>query len=169
MSTVSPAAPLVAAQGGSLRLSRLSDESLARQVTRDSERAFAALYERYHQPLYRYSRSIVRNDADAQDVLQSTFTGALSALQRDRRSAPLRPWLYRIAHNEAISLLRRRSRDRDEQSSDAGTSASASAEDEAVDRARWSTLLADLAVLPDRQRSALLLRELSGLSHEEIA
>ena len=169
MSTVSPAAPPVAAQGGSLRLSRLSDELLARQVTRGSERAFAALYERYHQPLYRYSRSIVRNDADAQDVLQSTFTRALSALQRDRRSAPLRPWLYRIAHNEAISLLRRRSREHDEEPPDAGTRASASAEDEAVDRARWSTLLADLAVLPDRQRSALLLRELSGLSHEEIA
>ncbi|MHB8658015.1 MAG: RNA polymerase sigma factor [Solirubrobacteraceae bacterium] len=47
-----------------------------------SERAFAALYERYHQPMYRYCRSMVRNDADAQDALQSTFAGALMALPR---------------------------------------------------------------------------------------
>src|SRR5205814_8505234 len=43
------------------------------------------------------------------------------------------------------------------------------AEGEASERARWSTLVADLAELPDRARSALLLRELSGLSHHEIA
>ena len=152
---------------GSLHLSRLSDEFLARQAARGSERAFAALYERYHQPLYRYCRSILRHDSDAQDALQSTFTGALVALQRNQRSAPLRPWLYRIAHNESISLLRRRSRDVQPLENHASTVAS-SAEEEASDRARWRTLVEDLGRLPDRQRGALLLRELSGLSHEDI-
>ncbi len=86
----------------------LSDERLARSVGQGNDRAFNALYSRYHQQLYRYCHSIVRHEADAQDALQSTFTAALTALRRSQRDAPLRPWLYRIAHNESISLLRRR-------------------------------------------------------------
>src|SRR5438105_9072074 len=94
--------------GRTIRLSRLGDERLAGLVGGGSERAFTALYERYHQQLYRYCRSILLDDADAQDALQSTFAAALVALQQSKRNAPLRPWLYRIAHNEAISLIRRR-------------------------------------------------------------
>jgi RNA polymerase sigma factor (sigma-70 family) len=169
MGTVSSAAAPANAPGGSARLSRVSDEVLARQATRGSERAFTALYERYHQQLYRYCRSIVRNDSDAQDVLQSTFTAALLALRRDQRTAPLRPWLYRIAHNEAITLLRRQGRESDQELSESALQVAPSAADQAADRARWSALVSDLAGLPDRQRSALVMRELSGLSHEEIA
>ena len=151
-----------------LRPPRLGDERLARLAARGSSRAFAAVYERYHQPLYRYCRSILRDDSDAQDALQSTFTRALAALKRDQRSAPLRPWLFRIAHNEAISLLRRRRR---------GEVALAHAAlrgrrfrgGSGRRRARLAMLMADLAALPERARSALVMRELSGLSHEEIA
>jgi RNA polymerase sigma factor (sigma-70 family) len=153
--------------GRPLPLARFGDERLARLVAGGDERAFATLYERYHQPLYRYCRSIVRNDTDAQDALQSAFAGALVALRRAQRSAPVRPWLFRIAHNEAISLLRLR---RDgEVLSEASEPSVASAEDEAGDRERFGLLVADLRELPDRLRGALLMRELSGLSHEEIA
>jgi len=147
---------------------RLGDERLARLAARGNTRAFAAVYERYHQVLYRYCRSILRDDADAQDALQSTFTRALSALKRGQRSAPLRPWLFRIAHNEAISVLRRRRRG-EESLADASLPLAASAEDQAGERARMTLLLGDLAALPERMRSALVMRELSGLSHEEIA
>jgi RNA polymerase sigma factor (sigma-70 family) len=148
------------------RLARFADERLARLVAAGNERAFSALYERYHQPLYRYCRSIVRSDADAQDALQSTFAGALVALRRGQRSAPMRPWLFRIAHNEAISVLRRRA---DGEPSAASGQSAASAEDQAGDRERFALLVADLRELPERLRAALLMRELSGLSHEEIA
>jgi RNA polymerase sigma factor (sigma-70 family) len=147
---------------------RLSDERLARLAAKGSPRAFAAVYERYHQVLYRYCRSILRDDADAQDALQSTFTRALSALKRGQRGAPLRPWLFRIAHNEAISVLRRR-RGGEESLADASLPLAASAEDQAGERARLAVLLGDLAALPERARSALVMRELSGLSHEDIA
>jgi RNA polymerase sigma factor (sigma-70 family) len=151
-----------------LRLPRLGDERLARLVARGNSRAFAAVYDRYHQPLYRYCRSILRDDVDAQDALQSTFMRALAALKRDQRSAPLRPWLFRIAHNEAISVLRRRGRG-EESLADTSLPLAASAEDQAGERAQLAVLLSDLAALPDRARSALVMRELSGLSHEEIA
>jgi RNA polymerase sigma factor (sigma-70 family) len=148
-------------------LSRQRDEQLAGLVAQGDQQAFAVLYERYHQQLDRYCRSILHHDVDAQDALQSAMTAALAALQRDRRLAPVRPWLYRIAHNEVISLLRRRRSVED--SARVTESLSASAEEEAGERARFAGLMADLAELPERQRAALLMRELSGLSHGEIA
>src|SRR5690242_8846500 len=81
---------------------------LARLAASGDARAFAALYERHHQALYRYCLSIVRSPEDAQDALQSTFERAFAALQAQSRDVAVRPWLFRIAHNEAISLLRRR-------------------------------------------------------------
>jgi RNA polymerase sigma factor (sigma-70 family) len=153
-----------------LGIGRLADERLAQLVAAGRERAFAVLYERYHQPLYRYCRSMLRNDQDAQDALQSTFASALAALQAGRRNAPFRPWLFRIAHNEAITVIRRR-RDSWHEVSDSllAPAASASAAEEADDRARVALLMADLAELPERQRAALLMRELNGLSHAEIS
>src|SRR6185437_4363470 len=148
-------------------LGLLGDERLARRAGGGSERAFAVLYERYHQPLYRYVRTIVSEDADAQDALQSTFMRALAALRRGQRDAPLRPWLFRIAHNEAVSLLRRR-RPTVELSEAAHPRAPSAAEDSAQ-RARLVQLVGDLQQLSDRQRRALVMRELSGLSHEQIA
>jgi RNA polymerase sigma factor (sigma-70 family) len=144
-----------------------SDERLARMVGAGDDRAFAVLYQRYHQQLYRYCRSLLAHDADAQDALQAAFAGALSALRLGRRNAPVRPWLYRIAHNEAVTLLRRRRRHVELGELDAGVGPSAA--DAAAGRERLAQLVADLGELPERQRSALVMRELNGLSHEEIA
>jgi RNA polymerase sigma factor (sigma-70 family) len=156
--------------GGSWRstsLGLLGDERLARHAGAGDAQAFAVVYERYHLALYRYCRSILRNDADAQDALQSTFASAFAALRNGQRDAPMRPWLFRIAHNESISALRRRRPAVDlAAASERGT---ASAEDEVAGRAEIYLLMRDLRELTDRQRSALVLRELSGLSHEEIA
>lgn len=145
----------------------LGDERLAQRVGNGDERAFAVVYERYHQILYRYCRSILRNDADAQDALQSTFAAAFAALRAGQRDAPMRPWLFRIAHNESVSLLRRR-RPAAELSA-ASEYGATSIEEQVAERAKFSLLLHDLRELTDRQRSALVLRELSGLSHQEIA
>src|SRR5437588_5103996 len=90
------------------RFGVLGDERLARLAAAGHTRAFAVVYERHHQALYRYCRSILRHDADAQDALQSTFAAAFAGLARGQCDAPIRPWLFRIAHNEAVSLLRRR-------------------------------------------------------------
>src|SRR5215207_10730193 len=88
---------------------RLRREGVLRsRAARGDATAFAAVYERHHQALYRYCRSILRHQEDAQDALQNTFTRAFAALQDEQRDFELRPWLFRIAHNEAISILRRR-------------------------------------------------------------
>ncbi|MEA2202057.1 MAG: hypothetical protein QOI89_2653 [Solirubrobacteraceae bacterium] len=148
-------------------LARMGDERLARMVARGNERAFVTLYERHFQALYRYCRSIVGNDADAQDALQSAFAAALVALRRGARDAPLRPWLFRITHNEAVSLLRRRRPVLE--LSEAGDPTAPSTVERALERERLALLVADLRELGDRQRGALVMRELSGLSHAEIS
>src|SRR5215211_5312249 len=85
-----------------------SEGALRSRAARGDATAFAAVYERHHQALYRYCRSILRHEEDAQDALQNTFTRAFAALQNEQRDFELKPWLFRIAHNEAISILRRR-------------------------------------------------------------
>src|SRR3954471_3353981 len=127
---------------------------------------FASVYERHHQALYRYCRSILRHDEDAQDALQSAMTRAFAALQTERRELELRPWLFRIAHNEAVTILRRRS---ETSMLDESLRAVGALEDRVLERETLRLLRHDLAELPERQRCALVLRELNGLGHEEIA
>src|SRR4051812_21255347 len=92
--------------GTALRL--LGDDRLARRAATGDQEAFVVLYRRHHQALYRYCRAILGNNEDAADALQNTMAAALHALPGDRREIAIKPWLYRIAHNESVSLLRRR-------------------------------------------------------------
>lgn len=89
-------------------LQLLSDERLAQLTARGSDPAFATLYGRYESTLFAYCRSITRNADDGWDAFQNAMVKALVAMKRTERDAPVRPWLFRIAHNEAIALLRRR-------------------------------------------------------------
>src|SRR5919197_3975178 len=86
----------------------LPDGQLARLAARGDRRAFAAIYERHHVELYRYCRALCGDPDDASDALQSTMAAALRALPGETRTIAVRPWLFRIAHNESVSLLRRR-------------------------------------------------------------
>lgn len=144
----------------------LPDKSLAARVERGQTEAFSVLYQRYHQPLYRYCLAIVRDPEDAADALQTTMLNAFRALSRGGREVALRPWLFRIAHNEAISVVRRR-RPQSELPDDLHSSERSDATAET--REQTAILLEDVAHLHERQRSALLMRELQGLAYEEIA
>jgi RNA polymerase sigma factor (sigma-70 family) len=145
---------------------------LAKRAARGRERALAAIYRRHHQELYRYCRAILHSHEDAQDALQNTMLCALRALPKMERKLALRPWLFRIAHNESISLLRKRSA-RGLREADLDTIACAAANPSAAEalaaRERLRELIADIRALPEHQRGALLMRELSGLSLAEIA
>jgi hypothetical protein len=92
----------------------------------------------------------------------------LVALREGRPNAPVRPWLSRIAHNEAVPLLRRRRPVQELPGVKMGCSGP-SAHEIVEERSRLATLVADLRALPERQWGALVIRELSGLSREQIA
>ncbi len=145
----------------------LSDERLVRRAAGGEERAFAAIFERYHQPLYRYCAAIVGDSQDAQDALQNTMLKVLRALPGEAREIKLKPWLYRIAHNESIDLLRRR-RDTRELGAELVAPGPPLAEELSA-RERLRQLFSDLDELPERQRGALVMRELAGLDFAGIA
>jgi RNA polymerase sigma factor (sigma-70 family) len=145
----------------------LADDRLGRLAAEGDAAAFAVIFERHHQAVYRYSRSIVRDPDDASDVLQNTMVKALRALPEHDGDVNVRAWLFRVAHNEAVSVLRRRRPQAELTEGDGG--ASPGPEEHATTRERLDELLGDLAQLPERQRGALVMRELSGLSYSEVA
>ncbi|MBS1679445.1 MAG: sigma-70 family RNA polymerase sigma factor, partial [Actinobacteria bacterium] len=144
-----------------------NDRRLARRAARGDGDAFAAIFRRYQQDLYRYCVAILGDEQDAQDALQNTMVKALGALPGERRQIELKPWLYRVAHNESIEL-RRRTRPT-APLVDELPAPDASPEQRASDRRRLRDLLADIGELPERHRAALVMRELAGLDFEEIA
>src|SRR3982750_4425113 len=146
--------------------SRLGDETLAGRAARGNDAAFTTLYERYYGPLLGYTRSILRDAEDARDATQSARENAFRALPGRDTSLPLRPWLYKIAHNEAITIMRRR-RPQIELAPELEP-AVPGPEVDAEHRGRLAQLVDDLQSLPERQRGALVMRELNGLSYDEI-
>lgn len=139
---------------------------LTRRAVRGDERAFEEIFRAYHQEIYRYCLAILHNPGDAEDAMQATMVAALRALPGEEREIALKPWLYRVAHNEAISLLRDRQEPvaAEEVVEPSGDPVGTDAEQ----RERMRALVGDLKSLPDRQRGALVMRELSGLAYEEI-
>ncbi len=143
-----------------------TDARLARRATDGDESAFAAIFKRYHQELYRFCLSIVSRSEDAQDALQNTMVKALRSLPGEKRQIDLKPWLYRVAHNESIELLRRR-RESVELHPERLTAVGEPAETAAL-RERLRRIFDDLELLPERQRSALVMRELGDLDFAQI-
>jgi RNA polymerase sigma factor (sigma-70 family) len=142
-----------------------TDEQLARRATRGDERAFAEIFRRYADSLYRFCLAMTGSPHDAQDALQNAMVKALRALPGEERQIKLKPWLYRVARNEAIEIVRRRREGEQlepELLTDPGVAEAAEV------RERLRTLLTDLELLSERQRAVLLMRELSGLDFADI-
>jgi RNA polymerase sigma factor (sigma-70 family) len=150
-----------------------SDERLADLAAGGHEAAFDAIVDRYRTPLTRYCSGLVGPNR-AEDAVQQALINAHDALQRTDEVRHLRSWLYRIAHNAALNVLRAV---RDDVSLDDATAGMATLEAapgggpaEAFEaNERFRATVAALRELPERQRAALVLRELEGRSHEEIA
>lgn len=110
---------------------------------------------------------MLRSPEDAEDALQQTFASAFRALSGTEPSLQLKPWLYTIARNRCLSMLRARRElavgEVESRSSTVGLS------EEVEQRAELRQLLADLEHLPEQQKSALVLSELGSLDHAHIA
>jgi RNA polymerase sigma factor (sigma-70 family) len=144
----------------------LTERSLGRRAAAGDRAAFDEIFRRFHQDVFRYCRSIVRNEQDAMDALQNTMASALAKLPGESREIRLRPWLFRVARNECIDSLNAR---REQVSPDGLELESASrVESQVADRERLREVLSDIGRLPEAQRSALVMRELNGLSFEDI-
>jgi RNA polymerase sigma factor (sigma-70 family) len=141
------------------------DGRLVGLVREGYDSAFEEIVRRYGRPLERFAAAIVGGRSE--DVTQDAFSKALLALRRSEAEIELRPWLYRIVRNTALNDLRDRGPVSEQLSEALAGGASAAAEVER--REELSDLMKRLGALPEPQRAAIVMRELEGLSHEEIA
>jgi RNA polymerase sigma factor (sigma-70 family) len=141
------------------------DRRLVDLVRDGYDAAFEEIVHRYRRPLDRFAAAIVGGRSE--DVTQDAFSKALLALRGTEAEVELRPWLYRIVRNTALNDLRDRAPEAAELSEELPGGRSVAAEAEA--REELTELMERLRALPEPQRAALVMRELEGLSHEEIA
>jgi RNA polymerase sigma-70 factor (ECF subfamily) len=133
----------------------------------------------HNQKLYRLARSIVRNDSEAEDIVQETYVTAFAHLASFRGEASLATWLSRIAINEALGRLRRKRRAAEVLASETAGDAqiipfplAVSSDDPERDMAQRQILkLVEQATdaLPDAYRTVFVARVIEGLSIEETA
>jgi RNA polymerase sigma factor (sigma-70 family) len=143
-----------------------SDSRLSELAAAGHEPAFEAIVVRYRSALLRYCARLLPADR-AEDAVQQTFVNAFTALRSEEPPARLKPWLYRIAHNVAVNALHKNGWDYDQLREE--LNGVPQPPDIVMERARLRDVLRELDRLPERQRSALVLRAFEGRSYEEIA
>ena len=149
-------------------------ELIARLQKRD-ETAFEELLRQYEKKVYTLCFRMCGNSEDAEEAAQDTFLALWRGIDRFRQESSLSTWIYRLASNACIDLLRRRKKQ--------GSSLSLDDEElfldavdpaprprEAVEHREAQKLLQEgLSALPEEYRKVLILREIEGLSYTEIA
>lgn len=158
-------------------LAGLSDAALVERIRAGDEAAVRALVRRHNRRLFRVARGVLRDDAEAEDVVQETYVRAFANLSRFRGEAGIATWLTRIALNEALGRRRRR-----RPAEDIAAVGDLSADDPRVvafpsptaeaeaGRSQARALLEPLIdSLPPDFRVVLILRDVEGLTAEEAA
>src|SRR4051812_17529145 len=149
------------------------DEALVELVRGGHEAAFEAVYDRHHRGLLAFCRHMLGSREEGEDALQHTFAAAYRALTGGgERPRALKPWLYAIARNRCISVLRARRPDEAAPACDEEADAPVIVDglaDAVQRRDDLRNLVADIHRLPDEQRAAIVLFELGDHSHAEIA
>lgn len=162
-------------------MNTITSPEFSLDALRAGDRAeFARLVDAYSAPIYRLGLKMLGNPQDAEDVLQNTFLNALTHLADFEGRSSLSTWLYRIASNEALMLLRRKKNTvnlDDFQPEDAEETPlpevfvdwSALPETELLNGESKGALDAAVASLPESLRMVFLLRDIEGLSIKETA
>jgi RNA polymerase sigma factor (sigma-70 family) len=146
-----------------------SDDQLLALFRAGNDDAFRVIHDRYRQRLFAYTRQMLPGSTqDAEDALQDVFVRAYAGLRANHRPLALRPWLYRVAHNRCVDELRRPT-----PPPPAVLQLTCAPSHDPIaqveQRESFRRLIIDLRRLPAQQRSALLMRELGGMSYAEVA
>jgi RNA polymerase sigma-70 factor (ECF subfamily) len=147
------------------------DHLLIQRFRAGEETAFEQLVERYYQRIDRLAQQLVRHPMVAEDITQEVFLRAYRALPRFRGEASLYSWLYRITVNLCFNYLRRQAH-RLDAAQDAEVSALPAAADPSVvleTQERERLIRGAIDMLPSHYRIAIILRDLEGLSYQDIA
>jgi RNA polymerase sigma factor (sigma-70 family) len=131
-----------------------------------TDRSFERLYRKHAGDVYRYALVVLRNEADAEDVTQTTFLNAYRAFEQGERPRAPQNWLIAIAHNVCRQRFRQSQRRPNEVAFEEELAEATVVDDDAVSAEDIRRALGHLAF---NQRSALVMRELEGRSYQEIA
>ena len=156
------------------------DQALVERVQKGDKAAFELLVAKYHRKIIRLVSRLVRDAAEVEDVTQEAFIKAYRALPQFRGESAFYTWLYRIAVNTAKNHLatqgRRAPTSTEANAEEAETFAEAdqrrdinTPESLLMSKQIAQTVNAAMEALPDELRTAITLREIEGLSYEEIA
>jgi RNA polymerase sigma-70 factor (ECF subfamily) len=157
------------------RWSALSDEQVVQQVIEGQTALFEILMRRHNELVYRAARAIVRDEAEAEDVMQQAYVNAYTHLRQFGGRAKFATWLVRIAVNEALARARRRGRLEafDEDLLNLETvmmkRPPGDPERQAISAELRGVLETAIDALPDGAREVFVLREVEGLSTAETA
>ena len=152
-----------------------SDAETIQQVLDGNTAMFELLMRRYNERVYRAARSIVRDEQEAEDVMQQAYVNAFTHLRQFNGSAQFSTWLTKIAINEALARVRRRGRyepfDDDLSNVEPFMSSNPAQSPERQAFAGELRGLLEWAIdaLPDGMREVFVLREVEGLSTSEVA
>jgi RNA polymerase sigma-70 factor, ECF subfamily len=155
--------------------SRDSDAEIIQQVLAGNTALFELLMRRYNERIYRAARSIVRDEQEAEDVMQQAYVNAFTHLRQFNGSAQFSTWLTRIAINEALARVRRRGRYEalDDDLSNVepfmSTNPVQNPERQAFVGELRGLLEWAIDTLPDGMREVFVLRDVEGLSTAEVA
>jgi len=171
------AEPAEVGHGSSAGGSSLRDEELVRRIREGETALFEVLMRRYNQRLFRVAWAILKDEAEAEDVMQQAYVNGYTHLAQFEERASFATWLTRIAVNEALARLRRRGRHEevdampewDEKSMDVLRSSALNPEEQALRREVRAALESSFEALPEIYRSVFMLREVEGLSTAEAA
>jgi RNA polymerase sigma factor (sigma-70 family) len=143
-----------------------SDERLVALAQAGHEQAFEAIVRRYRRPLLHHARRML-GDSQAEDAVQQALLAAWRGLRRGDDVFALQPWLHTIVHNSSLNLLRANGRYDTELSQSLSTGDGP--HDELERELSVRRTLADVAALPERQRTALVGVAMEGRSQDEMA
>ena len=154
-----------------------SDEEIVDRVKGGEVALYEIIMRRYNQRLYRVARAVLRDDAEAEDVMQDAYVRAYQHLDQFAGRSLFSTWLTRIALHEALSRLRLRNRNqqfddtgRDGESSMNNMVESSPDPEQNASRAELSHLLEEaLLGLPEQYRTVVMLRDVEGMSTAETA
>jgi len=160
------------ADGGSADNGLGDEPALVDAIRAGNLEAFAPLAARYMAPAYAISLSIMRNELDAEDAVQTALVRALERINQLRPGSPFGPWFYRVLRSTCLNLRRRENLRTHASISDVPAAAAPENTEPArqfeQSEARRKILDA-LAQLPEKQRTAVLMYDLEGYEHGAIA
>jgi len=151
----------------------LTDEELAKKIQLGEADYFAELMERYEPKMKRYLTRLMRNGDDARDVAQDVFIKVYRNIQSFDVKQRFSPWIYRIAHNEAVNSLKRRVREPLNFFDPEVLWPHPVADDDPQEEAEQEELKEALKVclddLDEKYREVLMLRYMEDLDYKDIA